>query len=102
MVQVQNQTSLQETTIKDGDGKEGNVFTLENYGEGKVEFQCPTKENKVMWLAHLYQHACDQKRRKMAATHKMEVLSPDAGPSVARNMGRTRSKLVLLYNETKI
>ena len=92
----------QETIIKDGDSKEGNVFTVENYGEERVEFLCPTKENKVMWLAHLYQHACDQKRWKMAATHKMEVLSPDAGPSVARNMGRTRSKLVLLYNETKI
>ena len=55
-----------------------------------------------MWLAHLYQHACDQKRGKMAAKDKMEVLSPDAGPAVARAMGRTRSKLVLLYNETKI
>jgi len=92
----------QETIIKDGENKDGNVFTVENYGETKVEFLCPTKENKVMWLSHLYQHACDQKRWKMAAQDKMEVLSPDAGPSVARSMGRTRSKLVLLYNETKI
>ena len=93
----------QETIIKDGDSQgQGNIFTVENYGETRVEFLCPTKENKVMWLAHLYQHACDQKRWKMAAKDKMEVLSPDAGPAVARAMGRTRSKLVLLYNETKI
>lgn len=92
----------QDTVIKDGENKEGNVFTVENYGECKVEFMCPTKENKVMWLAHLYQHACDQKRWKMAAVNKMEVLSPDSGPAVSRAIGRTRSKLVLLYNETKI
>ena len=92
----------QETIIKDGDNKEGNVFTVENYGEVRVEFMCPTKENKVMWLNHLYQHACDQKRWKLAATNKMEILSPDSGPAVARSLGRTRSKLVLLYNETKI
>jgi len=92
----------QDTVIKDGENKDGNVFTVENYGECKVEFMCPTKENKVMWLAHLYQHACDQKRWKMAALNKMEVLSPDSGPAVSRAIGRTRSKLVLLYNETKI
>jgi len=92
----------QESIIKDGEGTEGTVFTVENYGEGKVEFLCPTKENKVMWLATLYQHACDQKRWRQAATHKMEVLSPDTGPAIARSIGRTRSKLVLLYNETKI
>jgi len=92
----------QETIIKDGEGHEGKVFTIENYGEGKVEFLCPTKENKVMWLAHLYQHACDQRRWRQAAKHKMEVLSPDIRPSLARSTGRTRSKLVLLYNETKI
>ena len=92
----------QDTIIKDGIGGEGNVFTVENYGEGKVEFLCPTKESKVMWLAHLYQHACDQRRWKQAAQHKMEVLSPDMKPSLARSVGRTRSKLVLMYNETKI
>ena len=37
----------QDTVIKDGENKEGNVFTVENYGECKVEFMCPTKENKV-------------------------------------------------------
>ena len=78
------------------------MFTVENYGETRVEFLCPTKENKVMWLSHLYQHAYDQKRWKMAAQNKMKVLSPDSGPSMARSFGRTRSKLVLLYNETKI
>ena len=92
----------QETIIKDGDNKEASVFTVENYGENRVEFLCPTKENKVMWLSHLYQHACDQKRWKMAAQNKMEILSPDSGPAMARSFGRTRSKLVLLYNETKI
>jgi len=92
----------QETIIKDGEGSDGNVFTIENYGESKVEFKCPTKESKVMWLAHLYQHACDQKRWRQAAQHKMEVLSPDMRPSLARSVGRTRSKLVLMYNETKI
>eukprot|EP00092_Neocalanus_flemingeri_P084481 GFUD01106138.1.p1 GENE.GFUD01106138.1~~GFUD01106138.1.p1 ORF type:complete len:462 (+),score=154.09 GFUD01106138.1:110-1495(+) len=92
----------QETTIKDGGGSEGNTFTVENYGEGKVEFLCPTKESKVMWLAHLYQHACDQRRWRQAAVHKMEVLSPDTRPSLARSQGKTRSKLVLMYNETKI
>jgi len=92
----------QETIIKDGEDKEGNIFTVENYGECRVEFMCPTKENKTMWLSHLYQHACDMKRWKMAARDKMEILSPDSGPAVARSMGRTRSKLVLLYNETKI
>lgn len=92
----------QETIIKDGEGDEGNVFTVENYGEGKVSFLCPTKESKVMWLAHLYQHACDQRRWRQAAQHKMEVLSPDMKPGLARSVGRTRSKLVLMYNETKI
>ena len=86
----------QETIIKDGDKEEGNVFTVENYGETRVEFLCPTKENKVMWLSHLYQHACDQKRWKMAAQNKMKVLSPDSGPSMARSFGRTRCKLVLV------
>jgi len=92
----------QETIIKDGEGKEGNIFTVENYGDGKVEFLCPTKESKVMWLAHLYQHACDQRRWRQAAKDKMEVLSPDTRPGLARSVGRTRSKLVLMYNETKI
>ena len=39
----------QDTVIKDGENKEGNVFTVENYGECKVEFMCPTKENKVQF-----------------------------------------------------
>jgi len=90
----------QDTTIKDG----GEIFTIENYGEGVIEFKCDTKENKVMWLAHLYQHACDHKRWKSASQERMEVLSPDAKPinRTKSMMTRTRSKLVLMYNETKI
>jgi len=89
----------QDTRIKD----EGDFFTVENYGEGMIEFKCEDKEKKVMWLAHLYQHACDHKRWKSASQEKMEVLSPDTKPVVrTKSMCRTRSKLVLLYNETKI
>ncbi|XP_023347091.1 rhotekin-2 [Eurytemora carolleeae] len=88
----------QETTIRD----EGDIFTVENYGDGIIEFKCENKEMKVMWLAHLYQHACDHKRWKLASQQKMEVLSPDTKPIRTKSMCRTRSKLVLLYNETKI
>ena len=41
----------QETRIRD----EGELFTVENYADGIIEFKCATKEDKVMWLAHLYQ-----------------------------------------------
>ena len=41
----------QDTTIRDA----GEIFTVENYGEGIIEFKTDSKENKVMWLAHLYQ-----------------------------------------------
>lgn len=92
----------QETTIKDGSSEQADTFTLENYGEEVVEFKCPTKEKKAMWLAHLYQHACDQRRWRQAATEKMEVFSPDTRPANPRTVGRTRSKLLLHYNETKI
>jgi len=92
----------QETIIKDGDSEQGDTFTLENYGEDVVEFRCPTREKKASWLAHLYQHACDQRRWRQAAMHKMEVLSPDTKAGHARCVGRTRSKLLLHYNETKI
>jgi len=88
----------QETRIRD----EGELFTVENYADGIIEFKCATKEDKVMWLAHLYQHACDHKRWKSASQQKMEVLSPDTKPIRTKSMCRTRSKLVLLYNETKI
>ena len=57
----------QENIIKDGVGTEENVFTVENFGERKVKFLCPTKDSKVMWLVHLYQHACDQR-------HNFEVI----------------------------
>lgn len=88
-----------DTTIRD----EGGIFTVENYGDGIIELKCESKEDKVMWLAHLYQHACDHKRWKLASQQKMEVLSPDTVPvQRSKSMYRTRSKLVLLYNETKI
>ena len=54
------------------------------------------------WLAYLYQHACDQRRWRQAAQHKMEILSPDMKPGLARSVGRTRGKLVIMYIETKI
>jgi len=89
----------QDTTIRD----EGDTFTVENYGEGIILFKCESREDKVMWLAHLYQHACDHKRWKAASQKKMEVLSPDTKPvQRSKSICRTRSKLVLLYNETKI
>jgi hypothetical protein len=53
-------------------------------------------------VALFLQHACDHKRWKVASQQKMEILSPDTKPNTARAIGRTRSKLVLLYNETKI
>ena len=92
----------QDTKVKDGGAEAGDTFVLENYGEEAVEFRCPTKEKKAMWMAHLYQHACDQKRWRQAAVDKMEVLSPDTKPGLGRSVGRTRSKLLLHYNETKI
>lgn len=93
----------QETIIKDGNSPQGDSFTLENYGSEVVECRCPTREKKAVWLAHLYQHACDQRRWRQAARDRMEVLSPDTRvASAARLGGRTRSKLLLHYNETKI
>ena len=92
----------QDTKVKDGGAEQGDTFVLENYGEEAVEFRCPTKEKKAMWMAHLYQHACDQKRWRQAAVDRMEVLSPDTKPGLGRSVGRTRSKLLLHYNETKI
>ena len=79
--------------------------------------RCPTTVVKQKWMSHLYQHACDQKRWKEAALDKMEVkfnshgkicqwifqvLSPDTKTGAGRSVGRTRSKLLLHYNETKI
>lgn len=90
----------QDTKIRDHDEE---TFSIENIGEEPAEFKCVDKENKVMWLAHLYQHACDHRRWRQAAQTKMEILSPDCKPiSASRSINRTRSKLFLLYNETKI
>ena len=52
----------------------------------------------------LFQHACDHKRWKSASQERMEVLSPAHVPinRTKSMMTRTRSKLVLMYNETKI
>jgi hypothetical protein len=92
----------QETKVKDGGAENGDTLTLENYGEEVVEMRCPTREKKAIWIAHLYQHACDQRRWKQSARERMEVLSPDTRAGGARTVGRTRSKLLLHYNETKI
>jgi len=92
----------QETKVKDGNSESGDTFTLGNYGEEVVEFRCPTTVVKQKWMSHLYQHACDQKRWRQAALDKMEVLSPDTKTGAGRSVGRTRSKLLLHYNETKI
>lgn len=91
----------QDTKIRDH--QDGETFSIENIGEEPAEFKCVDKENKVMWLAHLYQHACDHRRWRQAAQTKMEILSPDTKPiTQSRSINRTRSKLFLLYNETKI
>jgi len=92
----------QDTKVKSGTSAEGDTLTLENYGEPVVEVRCPTKEVKAQWLATLYQHACDHRRWRQAAQERMEVLSPDTRPGQVRSVGRTRSKLLLHYNETKI
>ena len=77
----------QETKVKDGGREEADTFTLENYGEEVlllilfiqplflqvVELRCPTRDKKTMWMSHLYQHACDQRRWRQAAVEKMEV-----------------------------
>lgn len=64
------------------------------------EFYFEDKENLHVWLIHLIQHAADHRRWKQVAEEKMEVFSPKAEEIVKRSVKRTKSKLVLLYNET--
>jgi hypothetical protein len=67
------------------------------------EFHFEDKENLHNWLVHLIQHAADHRRWKEAASTRMEVLSPknmlEGAPTMGRPLKRTRSKLVMLYNE---
>ncbi len=64
-------------------------------------FHFEDKENLHRWLVLLLQHASDHRRWKQVAESRMDVYSPrteDNGEG--RAMKRTRSKLVLLYNQT--
>lgn len=66
------------------------------------EFCFEDKENLTSWLIHLIQHAADHRRWKQAATEKMEVLEPKhvaREATLRKPYKRTRSKLVLLYND---
>ena len=66
------------------------------------EFDFEDKENLHKWLVHLLQHAADHRRWKGAATTRMEVLSPrneERTMTLSRPMKRTRSNLVMMYNE---
>ena len=66
------------------------------------EFDFEDKENLHKWLVHLIQHAADHRRWKGAATTRMEVLSPrneERTMALSRPLKRTRSNLVMMYNE---
>lgn len=66
------------------------------------EFDFEDKDNLHKWLVHLIQHAADHRRWKGAATTRMEVLSPrneERTMALSRPMKRTRSNLVMMYNE---
>jgi len=87
-----------DTRIEDS---RSNTLTVTNK---KIPFQFNFEdtENLHKWLVHLIQHAADHRRWKGAATTRMEVLSPrdeEMTRTLSRPMKRTRSKLVMMYNE---
>lgn len=63
------------------------------------EFVFEDKENLHNWLIHLIQHAQDHRRWKQAAEQRMLVYSPQNVTVQRRPFKRTRSKLVMLYND---
>ena len=69
-------------------------------GKSTWEFCFADKDVTHNWLVHLLQHAQDHRRWKQVAESRMDVYSPKANMSEGRPFKRTRSKLVLLYNET--
>ena len=62
-------------------------------------FTFEDKEQLHNWLVHLIQHAADHRSWKQAASRRMRVLSPQAVQTEKRTFKRTRSKLVMLYND---
>jgi hypothetical protein len=66
------------------------------------EFFFEDKENLHLWLVHLLQHAGDHRRWKTAAVERMQILSPQHDQDASKRMRRTRSKLMLLYDQAGI
>ena len=81
-----------------------NCLTITNENcTWKVDFE------QKSWLMALLQHAADHRRWKIAATKKLNLgsraeISQNASkrPRYTKSFKRTRSKLVMLYNETGV
>ena len=87
---------IRETSLEE-DRKESSLKITNN--KFRWEFKFDDEERMKNWFMHLSQHAADHRRWKQAATKKMEVLDPDdLNGHVTKTFNRTRSKLVLLYN----